>query len=100
MLTLIRGFSCYVLACVLVLFMLGGLMFAQQFVLIDYWLRSGQPLASLLLNWLPNSFWLALTGLADAATHPAVRSFLQFALALAQFALLPAAGFYRLWYRS
>lgn len=100
MLMLLRGVACYALACVLMLFVLGALMFARQFVLIDYWLRSGKPLANLLLSGLPGSFWLALTGLADAASHPAVRSFLQFVLALAQLALLPAAGFYRLWYRS
>lgn len=97
MLTLIRLCACYALALVLSLLLLGALMFTQQFALIDGWLLSGQPLTQLLL--LPASFWQALTGVAEAASHPALRSFLQFSLALAQFALLPAAVCYRLWYR-
>lgn len=99
MLTLIRVCACYALALVLSLLLLGALMFTQQFALIDGWLLSGQPLTQLLLL-LPASFWQALTGVAEAASHPALRSFLQFSLALAQFALLPAAVCYRLWYRS
>lgn len=98
MLTLIRVCACYALALVLSLLLLGALMFTQQFALIDGWLLSGQPLTQLLLL-LPASFWQALTGVAEAASHPALRSFLQFSLALAQFALLPAAVCYRLWYR-
>ncbi len=98
MLTLIRLCACYALALVLSLLLLGALMFTQQFALIDGWLLSGQPLTQLLLL-LPASFWQALTGVAEAASHPALRSFLQFSLALAQFALLPAAVCYRLWYR-
>lgn len=98
MLTLIRVCACYALALVLSLLLLGVLMFTQQFALIDGWLLSGQPLTQLLLL-LPAPFWQALTGVAEAASHPALRSFLQFSLALAQFALLPAAVCYRLWYR-
>jgi len=98
MLTLIRLCACYALALVLSLLLLGALMFTQQFAVIDGWLLSGQPLTQLLLL-LPASFWQALTGVAEAASHPALRSFLQFSLALAQFALLPAAVCYRLWYR-
>ena len=98
MLTLIRLCACYVLELVLTLLLLGALMFTQQFAVIDGWLLSGQPLTQLLLL-LPAPFWQALTGVAEAATHPALRSFLQFSLALAQFALLPAAVCYRLWYR-
>lgn len=98
MLTLIRVCACYALALVLSLLLLGALMFTQQFALIDGWLLSGQPLTQLLLL-LPASFWQALTGVAEAASHPALHSFLQFSLALAQFALLPAAVCYRLWYR-
>ena len=99
MLTLIRVCACYALALVLSLLLLGALMFTQQFAVIDGWLLSGQPLTQLLLL-LPAPFWQALTGVAEAASHPALRSFLQFSLALAQFALLPAAVCYRLWYRS
>ena len=98
MLTLLRLCACYALALVLSLLLLGALMFTQQFALIDGWLLSGQPLTQLLLL-LPAPFWQALTGVAEAASHPALRSFLQFSLALAQFALLPAAVCYRLWYR-
>ncbi len=100
MLTLLRLFACYVLACVLMLLLLGGLMFSQQFGLIDLWLRSGQPLAGALLSLLPGSLWAGLTGVADAASHPEVRSFLALLLALGQLAVLPAAGFYRWWYRA
>ncbi len=99
MLTLIRLSACYVLALVLTLLLLGTLMFAQQFSAIDWWLRSGQPLAQLLLL-LPAPFWQALTGVPDAATHPALRSFLAFAIALLQAAALPMLGFYRYWYRT
>lgn len=98
MLTLLRVCACYALALVLSLLLLGALMFTQQFAVIDGWLLSGQPLTQLLLL-LPAPFWQALTGVAEAASHPALRSFLQFSLALAQFALLPAAVCYRLWYR-
>ena len=100
MLTILRLIACYVLGCVLMLLLLGGLMFARQFALIDLWMSSGQPLASALLALLPGSLWAGLTGVADAASHPAVRSFLGFVLALGQLALLPAAGFYRWWYRA
>ena len=99
MLTLLRVCACYALALVLSLLLLGALMFTQQFAVIDGWLLSGQPLTQLLLL-LPAPFWQTLTGVAEAASHPALRSFLQFSLALAQFALLPAAVCYRLWYRS
>ena len=63
-------------------------------------LPSGKPLAYLLLHVLPDAFWQGLTGLPGAAEHPSVRSFLQLCVALAQLALLPALGFYRLWYRT
>ncbi len=99
MLTLIRLSACYALALVLTLLLLGILMFAQQFSIIDGWLRSGQPLAQLLLL-LPAPFWQALTGVPDATAHPALRSFLAFAIALLQAATLPMLGFYRYWYRS
>ena len=100
MLTLLRFLACYVLAYVLTLLLLGGLLFAQQFSLIEFWLSSGQPLAGAMLALLPASLWSALTGITDAASHPEVRSFLALLLALGQLALLPAAGFYRVWYRA
>ena len=99
MLTLIRLCACYVLALVLTLLLIAGLMFAQQFAVIDGWLLSGQPLTQLLLL-LPAPFWQALTGVPDAATHPALRSFLAFAVALLQATVLPMLGFYRYWYRT
>ena len=97
MLTLIRLCACYVLALVLTLMLLGALMFTQQFAVIDGWLLSGQPLTQLLLL-LPASFWQALTGVAGAATHPALETFLVFVIALVQAAALPALGLYRCWY--
>jgi hypothetical protein len=100
MLTLLRFLACYLLACVLMLLLLGGLLFAQQFAMIELWLNSGQPLAGALLALLPASLWNALTGITDAASHPQIRSFLALLLALGQLALLPAIGFYRVWYRA
>ena len=100
MLTLLRLLACYGLACAVMVLLLGGLLFAQQFALIELWLRSGQPLAGALLTLLPGSLWNDLTGVADAATHPEVRSFLALLLALGQSALLPADRFYRVWYRQ
>ena len=99
MLMFVRLVACYVLACVLMLVLLGGLLFAQQFALIELWLSSGQPLAGALLTVIPGSLWSDLTGVPDAASHPQVRSFLALLLALGQLALLPAVGFYRGWYR-
>ncbi len=100
MLTMLRFTACFMLAFVLMLLMLGGLMFARQFILIELWMSTGEPLASALLTLLPGSLWVSLTGVADAASHPAVRSFLGFVLALGQLALLPAVGFYRCWCRA
>ncbi len=80
------------------LMLLVALIFSHQYGVIDLWMLSGKPMASLLLNGLPDSFWLSLTGLSQAAEHSGVQSFLAFALALAQAALLAALGFYRLWY--
>ena len=56
--------------------------------------------APVLLLLLPAPFWQALTGVPDAATHPALRSVLAFAVALLQAAVLPMLGFYRYWYRT
>ena len=58
------------------------------------------PMITFIRLLLRAPFCQALTGVVEASTHPVLRSFLQFSLALAQFALLPAAVCYRLWYRS
>jgi hypothetical protein len=63
-------------------------------------LWSGQLLSEWALYVLPAGFWEALTGVSGAGENPAVQSFLQLCVALAQLALLPALGLYRLWYRS
>lgn len=97
MLTLIRLCACCALALLLTLVLLGALMFAQQFVLIDWWLRSGEPLAQLLLL-LPEPFWQALSGVPGATGHPALQSLLTLLSALVQAAILPALGLYRGWY--
>ena len=99
MLTLIRLCACYVLALVLTLLLIAGLLFAQQFAVIDGWLHSDQPLTQLLLL-LPAPFWQALTGVPDAATHPALRSFLAFVFAFLHSLVLPMQGSYRYWYRT
>ncbi len=99
MLKFIRFSLCYALAGVLMLIVLVGLMFSHQYYLIDIWLLTGKPVAGWLLAGLPERFWLGLTGMPQAAEHPQVQSFLAFAVALAQAALLAALGFYRLWYR-
>ena len=99
MLLLIRGLGCYLLALVLAVMVLVGLLFAQQMSLIKVLISSGQLLSELALYLLPASFWQALTGVNHAAQNPAVQSFLQLCVALAQLALLPALGLYRLWYR-
>jgi hypothetical protein len=63
-------------------------------------LWSGQLLSELALYVPPAGFWEALTGVSGAGENPAVQWFLQLCVALAQLALLPALGLYRLWYRS
>ncbi len=96
---LLRFCACCALGLVLSVLLLLGLMFADQFGLIDSLLATGQPLAQLVLMLLPASFWSGLTGVADAAQHPSVQSFLALCVALGQSGLLLALGFMRLWYR-
>ncbi|BAN46191.1 hypothetical protein [Metapseudomonas resinovorans] len=91
--------GCFLLGLVMAVLLLGGLMFAGAFGVIELWLFTGKPLASLALWALPGGFWQGLTGLVDAARNAALRSFLELCAALGQGALLLAAGFYRLWYR-
>jgi hypothetical protein len=99
MLLLMRALACYLLALVLALLVLVGLLFCQQMELVNVLMGSGQLLSELALDLLPADFWQALTGVNDAGHNPAVQSFLQLCVALAQLALLPALGLYRLWYR-
>lgn len=96
----LRFSACYALALILALVLLVTLMFFAQNDWMQLLIGSGKPLAHLLLHVLPEAFWHSLTGLTGAAEHPGVRSFLQLCVALAQLALLPALGFYRLWYRA
>ncbi|MDT4840564.1 hypothetical protein D3C80_1716750 [compost metagenome] len=91
--------GCFLLGLVIAVLLLGGLMFAGAFGVIELWLFTGKPLASLALWTLPGGFWQGLTGLVDAVHNPALRSFLELCAALGQGALLLAAGFFRLWYR-
>jgi hypothetical protein len=99
MLMLMRMLACYLLALVLAVVVLAGLMFSQQMALIKMLMGSGQLFSELALYLLPAGFWEALTGVSGAGQNPAVQSFLQLCVALAQLALLPALGLYRLWYR-
>lgn len=100
MMRLLLQFSaCFALGLVVAGMLLIGLMFFGQFDLIHGLNFTGRPLAWLALELLPARFWDALTGLANAAANPHVRSFLQLCAALGQIALLLAAGFFRLWYR-
>lgn len=99
MYALLRGGACCALGLVLASVVLVGLMLCGQFALIEAWLLSGKPLALLVLWGLPDGFWIALTGVADAGRNPSVRSFLQLCAALGQVGLLLAVGFFRLWYR-
>lgn len=96
---LLRFGACFALGLVVAVLALIGLMFFGLFDVIDGLLLSGKPLAHLSLILLPESFWVALSGLADAAQSAALRSFLSLCVGLGQCALLLAAGFYRLWYR-
>ena len=96
----LRFSACYALALILALVLLVTLMFFAQNDWMQLLIGSGKPLAYLLLHVLPDAFWQGLTGLPGATEHPSVRSFLQLCVALAQLALLPALGFYRLWYRT
>jgi hypothetical protein len=91
--------ACLALGLVLGVLLLIGLMFTGRFELIELWLLTGKPLAQLALMLLPDAWWSALSGVADASRNGSVQSFLQFCVALGQAALLLAAGFFRLWYR-
>jgi len=97
--TLLSFAACCALGLVLACGVLLGLMFCGQFALIDAWSLSGRPVALLALWGLPEDFWTALTGVADAGRNPSVRSFLQLCVALGQVGLLLAMGLFRLWYR-
>ena len=97
---LLQFSACFALGLVLAVMLLIGLMFFDQFDLIDGLIVTGKPLAQLSLTVLPDAFWADLTGVADAAQNSSVRSFLQMCAALGQCALLLACGFFRLWYRS
>ena len=98
--SLLQFSSCFALGLVLAVMLLIGLMFFDQFDLIDSLIVTGKPLAQLSLTLLPDAFWADLTGVADAAQNNSVRSFLQMCAALGQCALLLALGFFRLWYRT
>ncbi|WP_286675022.1 hypothetical protein [Pseudomonas subflava] len=98
MIRLFMQFSaCFALGLVVAGVLLIGLMFFGQFDLIHGLNVSGRPLASVALALLPGGFWESLTGVPGNAD---VQSFLQLCVALAQIALLLAAGFFRLWYRA
>lgn len=98
MIRLIMQFSaCFALGLVVAGLLLIGLMFVGQFSLIDGLMLTGKPLASVGLL-LPAAFWETLTGMPGAASNASLQSFLQLCVALAQVALLLAAGFFRLWY--
>lgn len=94
----VRFSACFALGLVVAVLVLLGLMFGGQFTLIDGLLLSGTPLAQLSLIALPETFWNALTGLADATQNPALQSFLSLCAGLGQVGLLLAGGFFRLWY--
>lgn len=96
---LLRFSACFALGLVLAAVLLVVLLLLGQFELIRAFLLTGKPLAGLALLLLPEAFWNGLTGVANAARNPSVRSFLELCTALAQFALLAAAGLFRLWYR-
>jgi hypothetical protein len=100
MLMLMRVLACYLLALVLAVVVLAGLMFSQQMDLIKQLMGSGKLLSELALYLLPGGFWEGLTGVSGAGQNPNVQSFLQLCVALAQLALLPSLGLYRLWYRA
>jgi hypothetical protein len=94
---LIQFAACSALGLAVALLLLLGLMFCGQFGVIDTLILSGKPLALLSLQ-LPQGFWLALTGLSDAAQNATLQSFLSLCAGLGQIGLLLAAGFFRLWY--
>lgn len=95
---LLRFSACLALGLVVVVLILVGLIFSGQFGLIGGLLCTGKPLAQLGLALLPEPFWVALTGVADARHSSSVQSFLQLCVALGQGAGLLALGFLRLWY--
>jgi len=97
---LLQFCACFCLGLVVAVLILVGLMFAGQMDLVQGLVFSGKPLAGLALELLPDALWRWLTGVEGAAGHPAVASFVQLCMALAQLALLLALGFYRLWYRA
>ena len=94
----VRFSACLALGLVVAVLVLLGLMFGGQFKLIDGLLLSGKLLAQLSLILLPEAFWTALTGLADATQNRALQSFLSLCAGVGQLGLLLAAGFFRLWY--
>lgn len=96
---LLQFFACFALGLIVAGLLLVGLLFFGQFELIKTLLLTGKPLAGVGLMLLPEAFWNGLTGVANAASNPSVRSFLELCMALVQLGLLLAAGFFRLWYR-
>jgi hypothetical protein len=85
-------------AIVLLIVLLLLMLMLMLMLMLLLW--SGQLLSELALYVPPAGFWEALTGVSGAGENPAVQWFLQLCVALAQLALLPALGLYRLWYRS
>jgi hypothetical protein len=97
-LRLVRLGGCYLLGLIAVGLLLVALLMTGQFRVVALWQASGLPLA-LLLERLPGEFWQALLGLPLPSQPVALRSLLQFLLAYAQLACLPAGLCYWLWYR-
>jgi hypothetical protein len=87
--------ACLALGMFVALLILAGLMFAQQFEVINLIVVTGKPLAHLALVVLPDAFWDSVTGATDAANNDSVRSFLQMTAAIGQIALLVGAGLFR-----
>lgn len=97
-LTLIRLLACSLLGLVLSGSLAIGLLFVGG--PLDWLPLSGEPLASLALWLLPESFWLELGGVHDPLHNPALHSFLALCAGLGQTGLLLGLGCYQLWYRS
>lgn len=93
---LARFAGCLLVGLLLSAASLPVLMLIGRFDWIAALAASGKPLAHLALVALPGALWESLSGVADAAHNPDVRSFLELCTGVAQSGLLLAVAIYRL----
>ncbi len=98
--SLLRLALCGLCGSLLTLLLLLALLFLGLRQPLQLLLAAGQPLGDLLLWLLPETLWQSVTGMQDAAHHPALRSLLGLGGSIGLGGVLTGSLLYRLWYHT